>query len=171
MNPDAISLDHLHDIVMPPPVSWWPLASGWYWILVFVLFLFLVQLAKWFIHWQHNLYRREALAELSRRETELENPAHRAAALLELSELLKRTALTTFPREQVASLTGKEWFDFLDQTARTPVFCDGHGAMLESAIRDPRVAASLDEGKLRELVSIVRDWIAHHETAIRGVAP
>ena len=29
-NPDPSSLDNLFDIVVPPPVSWWPPAPGWY---------------------------------------------------------------------------------------------------------------------------------------------
>lgn len=30
MSTDAASLANLHDIVLPPSVSWWPLAWGWY---------------------------------------------------------------------------------------------------------------------------------------------
>jgi hypothetical protein len=27
---DLTSLENLYDIVMPPPIPWWPLAPGWY---------------------------------------------------------------------------------------------------------------------------------------------
>jgi len=60
--PDPASLDNLHDIIVPDPVSVWPLAPGWYglgWVL-------LIALAFWV--WSRmrqrrlNRYRREALA-------------------------------------------------------------------------------------------------------------
>ena len=33
MTPDPTSLERLHDIVLPPPVPWWPPAPGWYWVM------------------------------------------------------------------------------------------------------------------------------------------
>lgn len=36
MNADASSLDDLRDIAVPPPVSWWPLAPGW-WVVILIV--------------------------------------------------------------------------------------------------------------------------------------
>ena len=98
MNTNATSLDRLHDIIVPGPVPWWPPAPGWFWVMAFASIVAVVVLFKGFIRWQHNLYRREALAELGRLETVLSVSSQRAVGLLALSELLKRTALTAFPR-------------------------------------------------------------------------
>jgi hypothetical protein len=167
MNADPTSLDRLHDIIVPGPVPWWPPpAPGWYWMMAFALVVLVAVLLKGFIRWQRNRYRREALAELARQEAALRNPELRAPALLALSELLKRTALTVFPREQVATLTGPEWFAFLDGTAKGLDFRGALGPMLENAIYDPRTAATLQEAKLRELVHAVRRWIREHKTGI-----
>jgi len=169
VNLDPTSLDRLHDIVAPPPVPWWPPAPAWYWVLGFllggVLVLFLVALFRW----QHHRYRREALAELARQEPALREPATRAEALGALAELLKRAALTAFPREQVANLTGPVWFEFLDRSGRTTKFSEGSGAILERAAYDPRTVAALDEPRTRELVSLIRHWLAHHRVeAVSG---
>lgn len=32
-----VSLDNLHNIVVPDPVSWWPLAYGWWFMITVVL--------------------------------------------------------------------------------------------------------------------------------------
>ena len=55
------SLDRLHDVIVPPPVPWWPPAPGW----LVIGFLLVLVLVCWFIRgirpWQSNCYRREAL--------------------------------------------------------------------------------------------------------------
>ena len=169
MNPDPTSLDRLHDIVAPPPVQWWPPAPGWYWVLGFFLSCVLVLLVLAWVRRQRNRYRREALAEVARQEPALREPATRAAALGALAEVLKRAALTAFPREQVANLNGPVWFEFLNRTGSTTEFGQGSGAILERAAYDARIAAALDEPRTGELVSLVRHWLAHHRVeAVSG---
>lgn len=163
MNPDPTSLDRLHDILVPASTPWWPPAPGWYWVLGFVLVLAIILVLATFIRWQHNRYRREALAELRRMEGQWKNATARATALLALAELLKRTALTAFPREQVASLTGPSWFAFLDRTAPGARFSGGLGAMLENAIHHPGSAATLADSKCEELANAIHHWIKHHK--------
>jgi len=166
MNTNAASLDRLHDIIVPASVPWWPPAPGWYWVLGFVLVLLLVLVFRAFTRWQRNRYRREALAELAREAEALRTPERRASTLLALSELLKRTALTAFPREQVATLTGPEWFAFLDGTAKGSSFSGALGPMLEKAVYDPRSAGALEEQQLHELVQALRRWIKEHKPEI-----
>jgi hypothetical protein len=156
------SLDRLHDIIAPERVPWWPPAPGWYWVLGFALVLILVLALRGWWHWQRNRYRREALAELGRQESALFDVHRRVSALVSLAELVKRAALSGWPRGEVASLTGSAWMAFLDRTGGTSAFSQGPGAILERASYDPRTAASLDDATLRDLVLLVRDWLAHH---------
>jgi hypothetical protein len=170
MNTDAISLDRLHDIIVPASVPWWPPAPGWYWVLGLIGVILLTALIKGFVRWQGNRYRREALAELARQETALQNAELRGAALLGLAELLKRTAVTAFLREDIATLTGPKWFAFLDHTSRSSGFRDALGAMLENAIYDPRTADTLDPQRLHSLVEAIRRWIQHHDPRLEPTA-
>ncbi|MEM9280569.1 MAG: DUF4381 domain-containing protein [Verrucomicrobiota bacterium] len=110
MNPDPPSLDQLRDIIVPPDISWWPLAPGW-WVLILGGVILVTVLAwRGFTRWQRNAYRREALDQL--------NDATGAA---EIATLLKRTALTAFERKEVAGLTGEAWCDWLEQTGPDPM--------------------------------------------------
>jgi hypothetical protein len=162
MNPDPTSLDRLHDIVAPAPVPWWPPAPGWYYVIVLVLLIVLVLAVRGFLRWQHNRYRREALAEFARQEKRLRDPAQRPAALASLAELLKRAAITAYSRPAVAGLTGPAWFAFLDRTGRTTVFARGEGAKLEGAAYDPAGAAKMNEAEARVLAQRVKHWLKHH---------
>src|SRR6202041_1256497 len=96
----AAPLDNLHDFYQPPPPAWTPQTIGWY-----VVFAVIALLAMWMtIHtlrrWLANRYRREALRELALLQPE------------QFSTLLKRTALSAWPRDRVASLSGDTWLKF-----------------------------------------------------------
>ena len=162
MTADPTSLDRLHDVIVPPPVPWWPPAPGWYWVLGALLVLFALVVLRAFLHWQRNAYRREALAEWHRLESQLHDPGKRASVLAGMAELLKRTALSVWPREKVAALTGPMWYTFLDRTGAIAGFSSGYGAMLECATYDPRLAATLDQAKLKEASALVHRWIKCH---------
>ncbi|MEK7949205.1 DUF4381 domain-containing protein [Luteolibacter soli] len=147
MNDDPASLERLHDLVVPPPVPWWPPTPGWAMVLVALTLVMLALLTKAFIRWQADRYRREALHLL-------EDPDTKPA---EWSALLKRTALAVWPREEVAHLTGKEWLAFLDRTAGMTVFSTGAGNAIESIAFDPKAA-----GEGGDLKAAVREWIQRH---------
>lgn len=162
MNPDPTSLDRLHDLVVPPPVPWWPPAPGWDWVIGLILAILLVGLLRAFSRWQRNRYRREALAELARYEAALQDPQRRAAALAAVAALLKRTALSAWPRAQVAPLNGAAWVSFLARTGGAASFDTEAGALLEAVAYDPRKATAIDTSKLRELMDTARQWLRHH---------
>lgn len=156
---DPTSLERLHDIVVPPPTPWWPPAPGWLWLLALVSLVALMLALRWFARWQRNRYRREALAEVARLEALARDASKRANALAGLSALLKRTALTAYGRERVASLTGQAWFDFLDGSGDTR-FGDGLGSALESAVY--RARADDNAVTTDTLTAEIRRWIRDH---------
>jgi hypothetical protein len=167
MQSDPTSLDRLHDIVPPPAVPWWPPAPAWYWVLGLLGVAAVVFLLRAFLHWQRNRYRREALAEFARHDAALRGDAQqRGRALVALAELLKRTAITAFPRGDVASLTGNAWEKFLNGTVREKAFAKESTSVLEAAAYDPRSVSSVDESRAGDLARQVRDWLVHHRTDI-----
>lgn len=139
----AISFDQMHDIVVPDPISWWPLAPGW-WVVLLILGIALLWLAAiGYRRWQNNAYRRQALHEL-----ETITPA-------ELPALVKRVSLVTFPREKVATLSGEPWLEFLDQTGNTTDFTQGPGRHLLELSYNPNA----NDLPIKELTQVIRKWV------------
>ena len=58
----------LRDLHLPEPVGWWPLAPGWWVILVIVATALGYVLWRLYRRWQFNAPRRFALRELARYE-------------------------------------------------------------------------------------------------------
>ncbi|KAA9133532.1 DUF4381 domain-containing protein [Marinihelvus fidelis] len=158
------SLDRLHDLVVPPPAPFWPPAPGWQVVFALVTIGVLVLALKWFIRWQQNHYRREALAELARIERAQSGSDHVPATALALSDLLKRTALTAYHRPDVAALTGPEWFRFLDEAAGTQ-FSQGLGEQFDALLYSTaagRDTANPTAAVPAELFAQARAWIRDH---------
>jgi hypothetical protein len=166
---DPASLENLYDIILPLPVPWWPPAPGWYVVGAAILALAVRAGWLWWRRWQATAYRRAALAALQQLEARTAEEMHRASALRELPELVKRTALAVFPRQQVAALSGTAWLAFLDHTGHTSAFTHGQGQLLPVLSYDPHAASRLDARHVEELFRIVADWIQHHSVASEAV--
>jgi hypothetical protein len=129
MDPTQIPLRDLH---LPEAIGWWPLAPGW-WFLIMILLAGIVYLSYRSIQkWRRNAMRRVALMELSRIQREYKKGVDEITLAIELSELLRRTMLAYAPRIEVAGLTGKRWLQWLDQGLDDRPFSEGPGQNVES---------------------------------------
>ncbi|MGH6760764.1 MAG: DUF4381 domain-containing protein [Phyllobacterium sp.] len=164
--PDAIirmQMEQLADIVVPAPVSWAPQTWGWAVLATVILMSALIALLRWHHHRKVNRYRREALAKLAMLEQQLGDAATRPQSIAAIPELVKRVALGAWPRNEVASLSGNQWTEFLSRSG-------GKHSLPEPATRfladlEYRSAASLaamSEDDARAIVTSIRQWIGGH---------
>jgi Domain of unknown function (DUF4381) len=111
-------LAKLHDIHLPAPIGWWPLAPGWYFLIA--LALLLIALLVYFAHrfYKNGRAKQEALLLLKNYEQQYQRGADSQLISMKISELLRRVALVYFPRAEVAGLKGKAWLDFLSTTSQ-----------------------------------------------------
>ena len=113
MNEDlsALNLVELYDALIPPapppPVSMWPETAGWWWVLAGVVLVIVGVVWRYRVWRRANAYRRAALVAL---RAACDDPVR-------IADVLRRTALAGFDRDQVAGLYGSEWLSFLDATA------------------------------------------------------
>ncbi|MBY3169908.1 MULTISPECIES: DUF4381 domain-containing protein [Rhizobium] len=156
------ALRSLHGLAMPEPVSWMPQTWGWAVLVGAMLVMLALAGLRWLLHYRADAYRREALALLVVIEERLRRPETRHEGVLELGEILKRTALAAWPRREVASLSGDGWVRFLDAYDE-----DGAGRALERLLDDfeyhgAEIVADLPSNVCGDLVAAARDWIERH---------
>ena len=150
MNGAPELLDGLRDIVMPAAPPIWPPAIGWWLVAVVAI---AVTIFSWIAvsRLLTGAAKRDALRRLSHIAT---LPPQDAAS--ELSSLMRRAALTKFPRLEVAGLVGRDWLEFLDRSGETDQFSNGAGRILAFAPYQKQGAEDC-----AETIAICRKWIAH----------
>lgn len=139
----------LRPLHAPPPVSWWPPAPGW-WLAAMLATAVIYWLYR---HRQRMAPRRAALQELKLLEKNKDTMDQPAAVL---NQLLKRYALVCWPAEDVASLSGQAWLEFLDAHGGDGQFLHGGGQQLITA---PYQQQPGDMNELTALTELVRQWI------------
>ncbi len=148
-----IDLTPLKDVHLPTEPSFFPPAVGWWVVAGFIcavvtgIFLFL-----YFFNRSPKRYALRLLKKIER------TPADLPTLGVELGALLKRVAMVAFSREEVASLSDKEWADFLRQ--------HGNGALSPEQAEFIATAAYLPKQKAvaiqaEKLYTAVKDWICY----------
>ncbi|WP_271899185.1 DUF4381 domain-containing protein [Candidatus Phyllobacterium onerii] len=156
------ALRSLHDIAVPPPVSWMPHTWGWAVVAIIVIVALLLWFAYIYKRWRRNAYRREALAMLDAIEIDIRNPKRREQAVMDIGVLMKRTALAVWPREDIAAVAGTDWVSFL------AAYGTGMGQGLRDRLDDLEYqhAKAMSAEAAEGLVRSARSWIeGHHVSA------
>lgn len=143
------ALRTLHDIAVPPPVSWLPQTWGWGLLAALLLLGFAILLYRWAKRYQRNAYRREALRVL-------ETISSKAQAA-DVAELLKRTALSAWPRTDVAALSGGQWVAFLEGHSPEPL-----GSDLKAFLASREYQPDQHVNDMPVIVTQARLWIERH---------
>ncbi|WP_295392650.1 DUF4381 domain-containing protein [uncultured Thiodictyon sp.] len=150
--PIADPLAGLRDWHLPGPVSWWPPAPGWWLIAGLALGALVLAVVLWRRRRRRGAAVRTALGELHALRTQLGAGLNPQGFAAKVSVLLRRLALTRFPRERVAGLSGADWLAFLDATGGGEGFSQGPGRVLaESPYRNPAAPTSGDPAALADL--------------------
>ncbi|MYI90061.1 MAG: DUF4381 domain-containing protein [Gammaproteobacteria bacterium] len=144
---DINPLSDLRDVIYPVDPGFWPPAIGW-WILLVLVILCLIGVVYLF----RSIYVRMAETSFVKEVDALAQLQPRKA-VVELSILMRRIAITRFPRDSVAGLSGEDWLQFLDQSGNTDQFTAGPGRVLVSAPYSDLTPENLDP-----LFRICRDW-------------
>lgn len=139
----ALSLQPMH---FPDAPAWFPLAWGWWAILAggLITCLLIGLLIRW---------NKKRLAPKKTALRLLENGTRPSEAI----ELVRQAALCYFPREEIAQLTGEQWYQFLDDQLQKPRFSPNL-SLWQQALYSNHAVANADE--------LVQDCIAWVEQAL-----
>lgn len=143
----------LRDIHLPDAVGFWPPAPGW-WALALLLPALLFGL--------HRLYkrlRRRSAVKIAGKLLEAMRSQRSGDArqtVAALSAWLRRVALSTAPRRDVASLSGHAWLQFLDRSLPDSPFTQGPGRCLADAHYRPQPP---NDAELDALFELCERWL------------
>jgi hypothetical protein len=120
---------------------------------VLLLGLLILAVARGWRGYRQYRFRRQVLHEIDIISNAYED-RYACDFLAKVGVLLRRIALRRYPAEQVASLTGSAWLQFLDSTGGGGDFSRGVGRVLERGPYSPRV----ETVHVAELLALVRRW-------------
>lgn len=146
-------LAQLRDIHLPEPVSWWPLAPGWY--VLMLLILLIMMIITYLVYKRHvnGLAKNKALELLKTYKDHYDKDRNAQVASARVSELLRRVALVYYPRAQVAGLHGDDWVEFLNKTSKKIDFKPVKAMLLDSPFKTGETV------NLKPLFTRAEQWI------------
>lgn len=153
-------LAQLKDIHAPEPISWWPLALGW-WVLA-VLTLLALSSAIYFL-WKHqkqNRYRTLALTELTSHFNQWQSHANDKDYITAANNVLKRV-IRIFKPSSVNQFSDK-WVDVLDAHAKNEL---SSGTRFALAHQCYQAHVSAD---IHTLHSELSHWLKHHQREVNN---
>lgn len=108
----------LEDIILPPAISWWPLAWGW-WAVIIASLVVLILLTYGLWRWlRKHRQQQQALQELAASTEGLQGSELYGAVNAWLKIQLKAQ------QPQALHWHGKAWAEFLQHSTAKPIFSD-----------------------------------------------
>ena len=155
----ADPLAQLRDIHLPDPISWWPLAPGW-WLLIIITVIGLVIAGRLLVNrYMERSYRRQALAQLKQL-----NHDNCQQQLVAVFELLRQVAMSAYPQSNFASLAPDDFVYFLQNSCSKSLFA-GLTPNWQSLLytKQPQIESQL----LDQVIANAKLWIVNHPQAHR----
>jgi len=143
----------LRDIHLPPAPGWWPPAPGWW-----ALALIVVAAIAIFFWWARRRRRLTAAVAARREVARLREAApglEPARLARDISALLRRAAISFYPRAQAAAITGENWLRFLDEALPEQAFSRGAGRL----IAELPYRATVSREEVVPLLDLSARWI------------
>ena len=143
----------LRDIHLPEVIDWWPPAIGW-WILAI-----LIPLCCWFFVWLYKRITRKTAVKTAKkllRNIKQDNTLDDKQKLIALSALLRRVAISISPRDEIASLNGHAWLQYLDKTIKGTPFTSGAGSILANG----HYQQSTSDYDINALIKVCDNWLS-----------
>ncbi len=145
------------DIHLPDPVSWWPPAMGWWFLLLFslvligLLIVFVRRLRK-------PVLKKSAKAEVTA-VLEAYNEHHDKHLLIQqLSISLKRIGISYLQRNEMAGLSGLEWYEKINSLVEKNQFSEDVIKLLSQGPYQKKL--DLEDKTVNDLIQQTQLWVS-----------
>jgi len=145
-------------ILEPDPIPFSFDTLGWEIVFIALGLLCLYAIYRLYVRYKSNQYKRNAITEIKELIKNREQPEN--IFITKVLLVLKRTALQSFGRSEVASLQGDDWLSFLDKRASGVNFVRYKSDIMNAIYRDtfdPETGFNKDEFSQMTL-----KWIKNH---------
>ncbi len=133
-------LSQLADIHLPEPVGIWPLAPGWWILLVILVIVGVIVGRRYYAGWKQPRICAFAVRELDKclseyraanaADPQKDDDTLKLNFVNEVNAVLRRVALKHFPGELPASLSGAQWIAYLRSKGDASLLDDSLAATL-----------------------------------------
>ena len=166
-------LAQLKDIQLPDPVSFWPLAPGWWFLTAVIIGIITFAIWKLIQQQRRQQYRQTASQLLTQAKIVLTNDNDVKTYLQTLAAILRRTALTAYSDQSVEPLQGDAWLKFLDSKIQKKMgnkvnlsFITGPAKKIISLPYQDLTHQNIDPDELTAIHDAIVFWVNNHTTEI-----
>jgi hypothetical protein len=154
-------LEHIHEVVMPDSISLIPSAPFWFLLIVMASLYSAWNIWGVYCRWKINSYRRAAKKMTERLQERFLGGDY--LALRELPEIIRRSALSVWPREVIVALVGNDWNVFLASSLADP--CATNDEILgvtQLAYLSDESLKNISVDEANKYFSWVTYWLVNH---------
>ena len=151
----------LRDVHLPEAISWWPLSTAWWVVIVLTVFALSYFGIRALQYRKRNRYRRIALNELKRHYKAWQTSEDSSSYIQGANQLLKRCMLPLNPL--TAKLSGQAWTDTLNRHSNKTLSEQTKLALTESIYQ---ARPSVDIAALHQEIT---QWIKNHKQEVGDV--
>ncbi|WP_122081225.1 DUF4381 domain-containing protein [Vibrio coralliirubri] len=143
----------LSPVIAPDAPTWWPLAWGWWAVIItaislIALVFFILKRRK-----NNQQAKQEALSNFSNSQSQDGLSPSKA------QDIVRQAALSYFPREKIAGLSGDDWLTFLDTQLAKPLFVAKQSQWQQALYQDVALMNEEQKKAQQQLVNDCETWL------------
>jgi len=151
-------LENIVETQAPDKINWLPQTLGWQLVAVALLIFAIKKSYQAYRKYQHNIYRRDALAWLTYCEESADIKIYQ-----QLPALLRKTALNVVKRSDISQLNGKAWEQWLDQQCQQTNFVAYCPTLLQQLAFMPTTPETSHIEQYQPLLKQITLWVKYHK--------
>lgn len=150
------ALKDLRDITGIDSISWWPLAPGWWLMLIITATLvsyLLYKITKYFAFknsWRYTIYNKMI---------DIEKSPDSMSSIAAISKYLRLVNIKKFGRTDCAALTGKDWIKWLQDHDPSCYDWRKHEEILLSNYSGSKISEDEAREHILEMVDALKRWL------------